>query len=82
MAGPDRERYPDRAAWPGYWRAIRTALAWLVAVVVIIGGGALLPRPDGLAGRVAMEVLIGLVAAGVATFLAARVNAWWDRQRP
>lgn len=74
------DTYPDREAWPGYWRAIRSATAWLLAGVVIVGGGPLLPRPDDVLSRVAMEVLIALVAVVVAWFLAARANAWWDER--
>jgi hypothetical protein len=72
--------YPDRQAWPGYWRAIRTAAVWLLVGLVVIGGGAFLPRPDGLLARFVMEALIGLAAIALATFLAARANAWWDRK--
>ena len=81
MAGGDPADYPDRAAWPAYWTAIRTAIVWVLAAVVIICGGTLLPRPDGLAARLAMEALIGLILGVVGTFLAARVNAWWERRR-
>ena len=75
VGGPD-----DRATWPAHWRAIRTAAVWLVIVVVIVGGGAFLPRPDALLPRIAMEALIGLAAVVVASSLADRVNAWWERR--
>ncbi len=72
------ERHPDRASWPAYWRGIRTATVWSLVIAVIVGGGALLPRPEGLAPGIAIEALIGLVATFLATFLANRVDAWWD----
>lgn len=74
--------YPDREAWPKHWRAIRTAAVWLLAISAIVGGGALLPPPNGLSLQIAMEVAIGLTAAVVAMFLACRVIAWWGRRRP
>jgi hypothetical protein len=77
-----RERYPDRDDWPAYWRAMRTAAVWLVVIVIIVGGGTLLPRPDGLLSAIAVEALIGLLVVLVATFLARHVNAWWDRPEP
>ena len=74
--------YPDRDAWPRYWRTIRTAAVWLLVIVVIIGGGALLPRPAELMPQIAVEAAIGALAAVVATFLSNRVNAWWLERHP
>ena len=76
--GRGDDSHPDRAAWSGYWRAIRTAAVWLLVAVVIVGGGALLPRPDGFLPRIAMESLIGLAVAVLATYLARHLNAWWE----
>ena len=76
-----REPYPDREDWPAYWRAIRTAAVWMVVIVILVGGGALVPRPDGLLPRIAMDVLIGLLVVAVATFLVRRVNDWWERRQ-
>jgi hypothetical protein len=81
MPGPDDDTYPDREAWPAYWRAIRTAAMWLLVAVVIVGGGAFLPRPEGFMAEIAMDVLIGFCVVVVATFLATRVNAWWQERR-
>jgi len=72
--------HPDRDAWPGYWRGIRTAGVWLAVIAVIVGGGSLLPRPDDQLPRIAVDVAIGVVAAVVATFLASRVEAWWGER--
>jgi hypothetical protein len=74
--------HPDRDAWPGYWRGIRKAGVWLAVIIVIVGGGTLLPRPDDQVPRVAVDVAIGLLAAVVATFLASRVEAWWGERHP
>ncbi len=73
--------YPDREAWPGYWRAVRTAAVWLLVGLVVIGGGTFLPRPDDVLARFVMEALIGLAAVAVATFLSNRVDAWWQKRR-
>ncbi len=81
MNRDSRDGYPDREAWPGYWRAIRTAAVWLLVGVLIVGGGAFLPRPGGLFASFAMELLIGLAAVAVATFLSNRVDAWWRKRR-
>jgi hypothetical protein len=79
--GGDGDRDRDREEWPRYWRAIRTAVVWLLVVVVIVGGGAFLPRPEGVVPRVAMEFLIGFAVVLVATLLAKRVNAWWEERQ-
>lgn len=73
--------YPDRDEWPRYWDAIRTAAIWLLVAIVIVGGSALLPRPDGLVPQVAVDVAIGIVVIVVATFVASRVTAWWKERR-
>jgi hypothetical protein len=75
-----REPYPDRDDWPAYWRAIRTAAVWAVVIVLIVGGGAVLPRPDAPLPAIAVEVLIGVAVVTVATVLARRVNDWWERR--
>lgn len=74
--------YPDRDAWAGYWRAIRTAGVWLAVIIVIVGGGSLLPRPDDNLQRIAVDVAIGITTAVVATFLASRVESWWRARHP
>ena len=74
--------YPDRDEWPGYWRGIRTAGVWLAVIIVIVGGGSLLPRPDEHLPRIAVDVAIGLTAAAVATFLASRAESWWRARHP
>jgi hypothetical protein len=78
--GRDAEPYPDRAAWPGYWRTIRTATVWLLVAAVIVGGGSFLPRPDELLPRIVVAVVIGFLVVVVAAFLAGRVNAWWQER--
>jgi hypothetical protein len=78
MATPE---YPDRDEWPRYWDTIRAAVVWLLVAVVIVGGGALLPRPDGRMPQIAADVLIGILVLVVATFVATRVNAWWKERR-
>jgi hypothetical protein len=75
------DAHPDREAWPGYWRAVRVAVVWLLVAVVIVGGGAFLPRPEGVVPRVAMEFLIGFAVILVATLVAGRVNAWWEARQ-
>ncbi len=81
MSDQGHDAHSDREAWPGYWRAIRVASVWLLVVVVIVGGGTFLPRPDGVLPRVAMEFLIGFAVILLATLLASRVNAWWEERR-
>jgi hypothetical protein len=75
------EPYPDRDAWPGYWRAIRTAGAWMIVIVIVFGIGAFIPRPEGRLPAIAIEMVIGLLIAVIATTFARRVNAWWDRRQ-
>lgn len=77
MTGPD---YPDQAEWPRYWRAIRTLAVSAVAVMVIIGGGSYLPRPDALAPRIAVEFALGLLAVTASALLSRRINEWWERR--
>lgn len=81
MTNRGADDHPDRESWPGYWRTIRTAVVWLLVVVVIVGGGAFLPRPQDVVPRVAMEFVIGFAVVLVATLLAKRVNAWWEERQ-
>jgi hypothetical protein len=73
--------YPDRDQWPVYWRAIRTAVVWLLTAIVVVGGGITILEPaDDLTG-LAARFGIGLVAVTVSTWLARLVNDRWDRRR-
>ena len=70
---------PDRERWPEYWRMIRTVAVWLVTIVVVVGFGAFLPRPDGVVPGIAVGALIGPAVVVVATTISRRVDAWWER---
>lgn len=74
------QRSPDRADWPGYWRAIRNGGVMLVTGAIVVAAAAFIPRPDGLIERIAMEVVIGAVAVAVAVQVRPRVDAWWERR--
>ena len=71
--------HPDRERWPHYWRMVRTLAVWLVTIAVVVGFGALQPRPDGAAPVIAVDVLIGLAVLLIATVVSGRVEAWWER---
>jgi 4-hydroxybenzoate polyprenyltransferase len=77
--GPDA--YPDRDEWPGYWRVIRTAAAWLLVAAVVVGGGTTILRPADDVGGFAVRFAIGVLAALASTSLARLVNDRWDRRR-
>lgn len=74
----DDEPYPDRDAWPGYWRAIRTFAAWAAASILVIGGSSFITRPEELIPRLAFDALTGVCLLAVGTAAARWLNAWWE----